>query len=85
MKRVLIGVSLVLVMAAVGYLVPGHTQGPAPRLRLANATSQREINDSAPSTTSSGLKLRWHGVGVNPLGIAFDGANIWTANLEATP
>src|SRR5579862_2847028 len=83
MKRILTGVSLVLVMAAAGYFVPAYAQGPTvPRLRLANAPPQREIDGNHPSTGSAGLKLRWYGAGHGPLGIAFDGANIWTANYN---
>jgi hypothetical protein len=84
MKRVVIGISLLLMVAATANLIPGRAQGAG------NAT-----NNNAPPTKNwpagNPLKialLKWYQanlttsfkVGQNPYGIAFDGANMWVSN-----
>src|ERR1700682_4819646 len=84
MKRVVIGISLLLMVAATANLIPGWAQGAG------NAT-----NNNTPPTKNwaagNPLKialLKWYPanlttsfkVGQNPYGIAFDGANMWVTN-----
>src|ERR1700686_32108 len=86
MKRVVIGISLLLIVAATASLIPGRAQ------EASNPT-----NNNAPPTKNwpadNPLKialLKWYQanltpsfkVGTEPLGVAFDGANIWVTNHD---
>lgn len=93
MKQTVIGMCVVLVVAAVS-LLPGRAQDAA-----ATATSASEQPPTHNWAAGNPLKialLHWYQANTttsfsvgktensNPYGIAFDGANIWTANSEGT-
>src|SRR5580704_1805042 len=82
--RIVIGVSLIVVVLAMANLFPSHA-------RQAAEPAQPAGNGAPP--LSNPLKvalLKWYNantvptefpVGKEPEGVAFDGANIWTANF----
>src|SRR5580700_9740130 len=83
MKRLLIGVSLMLAVIAAATLYPSRAQ---------ETSSVQAHPPSAGAPPLNPLRvalLRWYkanttttfSVGSQPYGVAFDGANIWTANL----
>src|SRR5271169_2731212 len=82
--RIVIGVSLIVVVLAMANLFVSHAQ------QAAGMPAPRPAGSGAPPL-SNPLKvalLKWYPgnlttgfkVGVNPYGLAFDGANIWSAN-----
>src|SRR5579864_1804940 len=81
MKRVVIGICLVLLIVAGATLIPGRAQD-------ASAVQQPPSNSVPPLNPLRVALLRWYRantttrfkVGNQPYGVAFDGANIWTAN-----
>jgi len=83
MKRVVIAISLLLIVAAVFSLKPGHAQ-------QANVPEQTTKNNGAPANPLKVALLKWYPankttsfkVGKQPLGVAFDGANIWVTNND---
>jgi hypothetical protein len=97
MKRVVIGISLLLIVAATASLIPGRAQEAS--ATSANAAEPAASNDAQAPTKNwaagNPLKiaqLKWYQANLttsftvgktknsNPYGIAFDGANMWTAN-----
>ena len=91
MKRVVIGISLLLVVTATASFIPGRAQEAS----QASAVPQQAANGNVPPTQNwaagNPLKialLKWYQanltttfkVGKKPLGVVFDGANIWIAN-----
>lgn len=81
MKRVVIGICFVLAMVATAGLFPGRAQE-------AGTALQPPGNSAPPVNPLRVALLRWYRantttsfkVGSQPYGVAFDGANIWTAN-----
>src|SRR5580692_6713693 len=83
--RIVIGVSLIVVVLAMANLFVSHAQ------QAAGESAQPAGNGAPP--LSNPLKvalLKWYNantvptefpVGKEPEGVAFDGANIWTANF----
>ena len=80
MKRVVIKISLLLIVAATASLIPGREQ---------EARRQQPPANGAPYVNPLKVALlKWYPanlttsfkVGKSPLGVAFDGANIWVAN-----
>lgn len=85
MKRLVIVVSLLLLAAAIVSLEPKYAHGAnAPEL------SAKSDNQSPPANPLKVALLKWYRankitdfeVGKQPLGVAFDGANIWVANND---
>src|SRR5579863_6186148 len=84
MKRVVIGICLALLVVATANLFPGRAQGTGA------AQQQPPSNGTPPVNPLRLALLRWYGantttrfaVGQQPYGVAFDGANIWTANYN---
>jgi hypothetical protein len=89
MKRVVIGISLVLAMVAAAGLIPGWAQEAADRGQAAT--------ENWPSGNPLKIALlKWYQANLttsfivgktknsNPYGLAFDGQNMWTANSEGT-
>ncbi|HXM23785.1 MAG TPA: hypothetical protein VN948_21180, partial [Terriglobales bacterium] len=83
MKRVVIGICLVLVMVAGASLIPGRAQ------EASTPGRQVPANGAPPANPLKVALLKWYrantttgfSVGSQPYGVAFDGANIWTANF----
>jgi outer membrane protein assembly factor BamB len=93
MRRVLIGMSLVLIIVASANLIPGRAQESGQQ--SASVVPELTANGNAPPTQNwaggNPLKvalLKWYppkritsfAVGKSPIGVAFDGANIWVSN-----
>lgn len=88
MKSVMIGICLVLTVAAVS-LIPGRAQETA---TTATTSEEPPTHNWAEGNPLRIALLRWYRANTttsftvgntqnsNPYGIAFDGANIWTAN-----
>src|SRR5580704_9274295 len=83
MKRLVIGICLALAIVAGASLMPGRAQdGGTPQL-------QPPGSGAPPVNPLQVALLRWYRanttttlkVGSQPYGVAFDGANIWTANF----
>jgi hypothetical protein len=83
MKRIVIGICLMLAIVATANLFPGRAQN-------AGTPQQRAPGNGAPPVNPLQVALlRWYRanttttfkVGSQPYGVAFDGANIWTANF----
>jgi len=72
MKRVVIEM-LALTIIAGASLIPGRAQN-------AGTLPQQAPSSGAPGNPP-GFRLHWYPAGQSPLGVAFDGANIWTANF----
>ncbi len=94
MKRIVMGISFVLLVAAAS-LLPGRAQDAA--TAAANQSEQPPTHNWAAGNPLKIALLKWYqanswtttfNVGKtknsNPYGVAFDGANIWTANSEGT-
>ena len=85
MKRVVIGICLVLVIVATANLFQGRAQE--------GGTVQPPSNAAPPVNPLKVALLKWYRantttrftVGQQPYGVAFDGANIWTANFGDVP
>jgi hypothetical protein len=81
MKRVVIGICLALVIVATANLFPGRAQD-------ASAPIPQPPGNTAGANPLKVALLKWYKgnlttsftVGQQPYGVAFDGANIWTAN-----
>jgi len=72
MKRLLIGICFVLAIVTSASLIPARARdavGPVPQA----------AENGAPANPPR-FRFHWYPVGQGPLGMAFDGANIWTAN-----
>jgi hypothetical protein len=93
MKRVVIGNSVLLIVAATARLVPGRAQEASPPGdEAANNNAQAATKNWAAGNPLKIALLHWYQANLttsftvgntqnsNPYGIAFDGANIWTAN-----
>jgi hypothetical protein len=86
MKRAAIGVCLVLVIVATASLLPGRAQDAA--TGAANPSGLPPSHNWAAGNPLKIAQLKWYQanrttnftVGQQPYGVAFDGANIWTAN-----
>src|ERR1700676_3235690 len=89
-KPVLVGICLVIIVAGASF-IPGQAQEAS----QASAVPQQAANNNVPPTQNwaagNPLKialLKWYQanlttsfkVGKQPLGVVFDGANIWVAN-----
>jgi hypothetical protein len=74
MKRVVIGICLALLIVAGVSSLSGRAQSAA--------VPGQEATGNSPPANPPGFRLHWYKVGQNPLGMAFDGANIWTANFS---
>ena len=83
MKRILVGFSLVLMIVATAALFPGRAQ-------QASSPEQDAKNGAPPANPLKVAILHWYQfnrsasfkVGKQPYDVAFDGANIWSANYE---
>jgi hypothetical protein len=81
MKRIVIGIALVLIMVAAANLFPGRAQETG-------ATLPQPPASSAVANPLKVALLKWYPanlttsfkVGDNPYAIAFDGANMWVTN-----
>jgi sugar lactone lactonase YvrE len=81
MKRALIGIGLVLVIVAGGSFIPGRAQD-------ASTINAAPTHDWAAGNPLKIALLKWFSayhstsfkVGKSPIGIAFDGTNIWGSN-----
>ena len=86
MKRIVMGISFLLMVAAAS-LLAGRTQEAAPA--PANPSEQPPTHNWAAGNPLKIAQLKWYkanattrfAVGSQPYGVAFDGANIWTANF----
>src|ERR1700681_4080470 len=84
MKRVVIGISLLLIVAATASFIPGRAQ------EASVPGQQPPANGAPPANPLKVALLKWYPankttsfkVGKQPLGVAFDGANIWVANND---
>jgi hypothetical protein len=72
MKRLLITTCFASLVVASAGLLPAWAQG---------VSREQQPSAGAVPASPSGFSLQWYKVGVNPLGIAYDGANIWTADF----
>src|SRR5579863_9545076 len=92
-NRVVIGTCAVLVMLAMANLFPGHAQQPrgpkgSDSAMLNKPTLPPILDQGAHLNPLKIALLHWYladaatffTVGSQPDGVAFDGANIWTAN-----
>src|SRR5579863_4513470 len=85
MKRILIGIGLILAMVATANPFPGRAQETG-------TVQQQPPSNSVPANPLQVALLKWYRantttrftVGQQPVGVAFDGANIWTANFDGT-
>jgi hypothetical protein len=85
MKRFVLAISLVMAIFAIASLVPGRAE------EASKPVQQAPTNSAAGNPLKVAL-LKWYGANTttsftvgntqnsNPYGVAFDGANIWTAN-----
>src|SRR5579863_8516339 len=86
MKRVVIGICLALAIVATANLFPGRAQEADTRQQ------QPTSNGVPPANPLKVALLKWYKAntttrfktGQQPYGVAFDGANIWTANFDGT-
>jgi hypothetical protein len=82
MKRVVIGICFALLIVATANLFPGRAQE--------SASQQPPSSVPVPVNPLKVALLKWYkadtttrfAVGQQPYGVAFDGANIWTANYN---
>src|SRR5579862_6471287 len=93
MKRIVMGILFVLLVAAASVL-PGRAQDAA--TAAANPSEQLSTHNWAAGNPLKIALLKWYQANQttsfivgktqnsNPYGVAFDGANIWTANSEGT-
>src|ERR1700674_3558632 len=81
--RIAVAMSLFLVVVAMASFIPSRAQ------EASTAGQQPPANGALPANPLRGALLRWYranrttsfSVGSQPYGVAFDGANIWTANF----
>ena len=87
MKRIVMGLSFVLLVAAAS-LLPGRAQNTANA--TANPSEQPPTHNWAAGNPLKIALLKWYranttthfAVGSQPYGVAFDGANIWTGKFR---
>jgi hypothetical protein len=97
MKRVVIGICLALAIVATANLFPGRAQQVRGAGDATNNGGQAVAKNWAAGNPQKIALLKWYQANLvptsfavgktqnsNPYGIAFDGANIWTANSEGT-
>lgn len=89
MKRFVLAISLVMAIFAIASLMPGRAQ------EASGPVQQPPANSAAANPLKVAL-LKWYRANTttsstvgktqnsNPYGVAFDGANIWTANAGST-
>src|SRR6202521_6465800 len=81
--RVTVALSLLVVVVAMATLIPGRAQ------EASTPGRQVPANGAPPANPLKVALLKWYrantttgfSVGSQPYGVAFDGANIWTANF----
>src|SRR5579863_477845 len=86
MKRILIGIGLILAMVATANPFPGRAQETG-------TVQQQPPSNSVFVNPLQVALLKWYrantttrfAVGQQPGGVAFDGANIWAANFGDVP
>ena len=90
MRRLLIGISLVLVIVATANLIPGRAQDTA--TAAANPSEQPATHNWAAGNPLKIALLKWYPanlttsfkVGKSPLGVAFDGATFgWPTSMAS--
>jgi hypothetical protein len=91
MKRVVIGISLLLIVAATASFIPGRAQEVSAAKQNANNNAQAPTKNWAAGNPLKIALLKWYQANLttgfnvgskngDPYGVAFDGENIWTAN-----
>ena len=92
MKRLVIGLSLLLIVAATVSLIPGRAQEASQPVEAAGTSSQATTRNWPAGNPLKIALLKWYQANLstsftvgktknsNPYGIAFDGQNVWTAN-----
>jgi DNA-binding beta-propeller fold protein YncE len=83
MKRVLIGISLVLIVVATANLIPGQAQEVSAPPRAGNPAASNPLKVAPLKWYAANQVPTIFDAGKEPVGLAFDGANIWAADFGA--